>query len=147
MLDVMDAAADRLESVVGAGLTAMGVDATFHSGRLHALSVSPTVDLFPGAGRDAESRMFDDDHDGGGYLFTVRARLTANDYDANQRILYRMMDDTDTLCLAAALVGDNLDGHAASLDCIDPSGEVEFIDPGGTYYGFQFTLRVLPAFS
>jgi hypothetical protein len=35
--------------------------------------------MYPGVGRDTESKMFSDDTDGGGYLFTVRARLSAND--------------------------------------------------------------------
>lgn len=148
MLQLMDAAIDQLETVVGAQLTTDGVDAVFNSGRLRAPATTPAIDIYPGAGRDTETSMFTADFDGGGYLFTVRARLSSNDYDANQRILYELMDDTGTLSLAQALDDEpTLGGLAASLDCTDPSGEVIFTDPGGDYYGFQFTLRVLPAYS
>jgi hypothetical protein len=149
MLDLMDAAIDQLETVVGAQLTAEGVDAVFNSGRLNAPASTPAIDIYPGAGRDTDTSMFSDSFDGGGYLFTVRARLSSNDYDENQRILYELMDDTGNLSLAQALDDEpTLGGLAASINCVDPSGEVIFQDPGsGPYYGFQFTLRVLPAYS
>ena len=147
LVEIMDAALEQIEDTLSPLLAAAGVDAQFHSGRLNVPAATPAVDIYPGAGRDTDTRMFSEDYDGGGYLYTVRVRLSSNDYDANQRILYRFMDDADELCIAAALDGDDLDGLAASVDCTDPSGEVLFSDPGGNFYGFQFTLRVLPAFS
>lgn len=148
MVDLMAAAMAQIEHVLGPLLEADGIDAQFHAGRLNSPSTTPAYDICPGAGRDTETRMFAEGFDGGGYLFTVRARLSSNDYDANQAILYRNMDEADTLCLAAALDDEpTLGGLAASIDCTDPSGEVVFTDPGGSFYGFQFTLRVLPAFS
>lgn len=148
MLELMDAALAQIADVVGTQLTTEGHDAQFNSGRLNSPSSTPAIDIYPGAGRDTDSKMFAAGTDGGGYLFTVRARCSTNDYDANQRILYRFMDEDDSICLAAALDSDEtLGGLAASLDCTDPSGEVLFQDPGGAFYGFQFTLRVLPAFS
>jgi hypothetical protein len=141
----MDAAMEQIEGTVGMLLAAENVESQFHSGRLNVPATTPAIDMYPGVGRDTESKMFSDDTDGGGYLFTVRARLSANDYDSHQRILYRLMDDADSLCIAAALDDDpTLGGLAASLDCTDPSGEVIY---EGGYYGFQFTLRVLPAYS
>lgn len=143
----MDAAMEVIETALAPEYEDLGIDAQFHAGRLNSPSTTPAYDIFPGAGRDTETVMFASDHDGGGYLFTVRARLGSNDYDANQRLLYRNMDDQDDLCIAAALDSSTLGGYAADVFCTDPSGEVLYQDPGGNYYGFQFTLRVLPAFS
>jgi hypothetical protein len=141
----MDAAMEQIEGTVGMLLAAENVESQFHSGRMNVPATTPAIDIYPGVGRDTDSKMFSDGTDGGGYLFTVRARLSSNDYDANQRILYRLLDDADSLCIAAALDDDpTLGGVAASLDCTDPSGEVIY---EGGYYGFQFTLRVLPAYS
>lgn len=148
LVDLMDAAMSQIESVLAPEFEDLSIDAVFHSGRLNSPGTTPAIDIFPGVGRDTESRMFSDDQDGGGYLYTVRARLSSNDYDANQDTLYRLMDDQGDLSLAGAICADEtLGGFAASLDCTDPSGEVVFTDPGGTFYGFQFTLRVLPSFS
>lgn len=145
LVELMDAAMEQIEGTVGPLLASEGVESQFHAGRLNNPATTPAIDMYPGVGRDTETRMFADVTDGGGYLFTVRARLSANDYDANQRLLYRMLDDADALSIAAAFDDDpTLGGVAASLDCTDPSGEVVY---EGGYYGFQFTLRVLPAFS
>lgn len=148
LVQLMDLAMAQIEDTLEPLLTAEGVESQFYSGRLNAPATTPAIDIFPGVGRDTETRMMRDSFDGGGYLFTVRARLSSNDYDANQRILYRLMDDADEICIAGALDADGtLGGYASSLDCTDPSGEVVFTDPGGSFYGFQFTLRVVPAFS
>ena len=148
LVQLMDAAMDQIQGALEPLLDDEGVDSQYNSGRLNTPSVTPAIDIYPGIGRDTDTRMFATDFDGGGYLYTVRARLSSNDYDANQRILYRLMDDADALCIAQALDSDpTLGGLASSLDCTDPSGEVVFQDPGGNYYGFSFTLRVLAAFS
>jgi glycine/D-amino acid oxidase-like deaminating enzyme len=148
LLDLMDAAMSQIENTLADALEDLNVDAQFSSGRLNSPSTTPAIDIYPGLGRDTDTRMFATDYDGGGYLFTVRARLSTNDYDANQRILYRLMDETDELSLAQALDDEpTLGGIAASIDCLDPSGETLFQDPGGVFYGFQFTLRVLAAYS
>lgn len=145
LVDLMDAALAQIEETVGPLLEDEGVESQFHSGRLNVPGTTPAIDIYPGVGRDTETRMFATEFDGGGYLFTVRARLSSNDYEANQRILYRLMDDADAICIAQALDDDpTLGGLAAGLDCTDPSGEVIF---EGGFYGFQFTLRVLAAFS
>jgi hypothetical protein len=109
----------------------------------------PTIDIYPGSvARDTESAAFDDIS--GGYLLTVRTRVSTADNEAGQDLLLRFMDDTDDLCIAAALFADpTLDGWASSLTMRDPTGYTMFPDPGGegALLGFSFTAIVLPATS
>jgi hypothetical protein len=147
MLDIMDAMADQINDTLVTALSG-SVRVQVESGRLIETS-PPTIDIFPGAtSRDGTTRMFADDHDGGAYLFTVRARFQTNDFDANKRLLYEMMDDSSELSIAQALTDDGtLNGLADSLDCIDPTGEILYSEFGNDHIGFQFTCRVLAALS
>ena len=104
-----------------------------------------TIDIYPGdLARDAESAAFDDLS--GGYLLTVRARINTPDYDAAYDILLALMDDTDPLCLAQAILDDpTLNGYASSMDVRDQSGlrGYETLDGTGAFLGFQLTALVL----
>lgn len=148
LVDIMDAIADQIDDTLTPLLSSQGVDLQVESGRLIIVN-PPAVDVFPGAvAREGETRMFADDHDGGGYLFTVRTRFQTNDYDSNKRLMYEMMDDESPLSLAQAIVdGGSLDGQVASLDCFDPSGEQAYAEFGNDHIGFQFTVRALAAHS
>jgi hypothetical protein len=148
MLNIMDELADQIRGVLTGQLASTNIDLEVVSGR--AVGVTPPViDVFPGAAsRDTESRMFADDYDGGGYLFTVRARIAPNDQDATQRLLYEFMDDGSSLSIAQAITDDpTLGGYAAGVDCIDPTGEQIYGEFGTELLGFQFTARVLAAYS
>jgi len=109
----------------------------------------PTIDMYPGdVARGLDSAAFGDTL--GEYLFTVRARVSMADQDAGQDFLLRLMDDTDELNLADALLVDpTLNGLAASMDVRDPSGYREYLlpgtDPRGALIGFQFTAHVIAA--
>lgn len=107
----------------------------------------PTIDMYPGAlSRETESAGMGDMQ--GGYLFTVRARVSTADGSAERKLLRRFMDDADDLCIAAAIMDDEtLNGYASSVAVRDPTGYTLFPDPGGegALLGFSFTAVVLPA--
>jgi len=109
----------------------------------------PCIDFWPGSiFRDRASAAFDDIS--GGYLFTVRCRVTTADVEAGQDLLLRFMDDQDDLCVAAALTDEpTLNGNAATLDVRDLGGWVPYGDPGneGSLLGFSFTCLVVPGAS
>lgn len=142
MAEIMDAMADQIRGVVD-DVTDVAVQV---EPRMVLNPTPPTVDIYPGdSARLAESAAFDDD---GGYLFTVRARVSTADQDAGQDLLVAFMDDEDPLCLGLALIADaTLAGHAASVDIRDVSGYRLFEHPSGegAFLGFQFTAIVIPA--
>jgi hypothetical protein len=105
----------------------------------------PTIDILVGdLPRDNESRAFDDES--GGYIFTVRARVSTADSDAGWDLLIAFMDDTNALSIGQALAYDpTLNGYATSLDITNQTGEVLYPDPGGdgALLGCQWTVLVL----
>ena len=142
MAEIMEAMADQIRSVID-DVTDVAVQV---EPRMVLNPTPPTVDIYPGdSARDRESAAFGDD---GGYLFTVRARVSTADQDAGQDLLLAFMDDEDPLCLGLALLGDDtLGGHAGKIDIRDVSGYRLFEHPSGegAFLGFQFTAIVLPA--
>lgn len=117
----------------------------------------PTIDVYPGPtpARDLDTAgmgFADEDgtiEDHGGYLLAVRARFGTADDDAGHELLYELCDDTEELSLSAAILEDaTLDGNAASVDIQSFSGITVYPDGDGRLrLGFDFTVRVLPAFS
>jgi len=143
--EIMDAMLSQIEDAV----TSSGdFDVQVYRGALFAPS-PPTVDFFPGGlARNGAGAAFDDIS--GGYLFTVRARVHTADQDAGQDLLLRFMDDTDSMCVAGALMADpTLNGLASSLAVRDLGGFVPYPYPGGEgeLLGFSFTCEVIPAVS
>lgn len=142
LIDILDACADQIRSVVS---TVADVDVQVEP-RLILNPSPPSVDIYPGdPGRDEPSAAFDDIS--GGYLLTVRARVSTADSDAGQDLLLAFMDDQDPLSLGAALEDDpTLNGNAASVHIQAQTGYVLFPDPGGegALLGCQWTVLVLP---
>lgn len=105
----------------------------------------PTIDIYPGDIARDPSSMGMDDLDGM-YVLTVRARVNTADNTAGQDLLLAFMDDTDTLCLAAAIMNEpTLNGYAASTHVRDQTGYRVFEHPSGegALLGFQLTALVI----
>lgn len=137
---LLDAMADQIRTAVEA-VTDVAVQV---EPRMVAAPTPPTIDMYPGdSSREGESAAFDDLN--GAFLFTVRARVSMNDADAQQDLLLGFMDDVNPLSLALALTDDKtLGGLANTLDCVDPTGYTLYpYGAGETLLGFQFTCRVL----
>lgn len=107
----------------------------------------PSVDIYwDEPARDPDTAAFDDIS--GAYLFTVRARVGTADTDAGQDLLWAFADDTDDLCLAAAILDEpTLGGLAGSIDVRGFTGirAFEQVSGEGWYLGFQFAVLVIPA--
>ncbi len=137
---LLDAMADQIRTAVAA---ATDVDVQVEP-RMVTNPSPPTVDMYPGdIARGTEAAAFGDD---GEFLFTVRARVDTNDHEANQDLLLAFMDDVNELSLAIALVDEpTLGGLASSLDCVDPTGYVQYPFGDLSLIGFQFTCKVIRA--
>jgi hypothetical protein len=145
LLDVMDALADQIRNVVD---DVTDVDVQVEP-RLVLNPTPPTIDIYPGdLARDAESAAFDEVS--GGYLLTVRARVSTSDNTAGQDLLLAFMDDQDGLSIGQAIMDDKtLNGYAASTDVQSQTGYVLFPDPGGegALLGCQWSVIVIPGVS
>lgn len=148
LIDVMRELADQISTAVDSVLTLEGNPLYVQVEPRLVLNPSPpTIDMYPGSlSRETESAGMGDMT--GGYLITVRARVSTADNDAGQTLLLRFMDDADSLSIAGAATDDpTLNGYASSVAARDPSGYTMFPDPGneGALLGFTFTAVVLPA--
>lgn len=141
LVDVMDALADQIRAAVEA---VTDVDVQVEP-KLITNPTPPCIDIYPGdLGRDTESAAFDDLS--GGYLLTVRARVSTADNTAGQDLLLAFMDDTDPLSIGMAVKDDTtLNGYANSADVQSQTGYVLFPDPGGegVLLGCQWTVLVI----
>ena len=138
--DLLDAMASAIESVMASAPHDVQV-----AGRMVAAPNPPCVDMYPGdVSRGTEAAAFGVE---GEFLFTVRARVSTNDADANQDFLLNMMDDVNAWSVPMALLDDpTLGGLASSVDVIDPTGYVMYpYGTSDTLLGFQFTCRVIRA--
>lgn len=141
---------DEMAAQISAAVDALAPDTIYVQvePRMVINPTPPCIDLYPGASsRDRDTAAFDDD---GGYLFTVRARVSTADNEAGQDLLLRFMDDTDDMCIAVALLDEpTLNGYASSLDVRDTTGYQLYESTGGegALLGFQFTTMVLAASS
>src|SRR5262245_30247375 len=111
--------ADRIREVVSTG--APDVDVQVEP-RWVSNPTPPCVDIYPGdPSRDLDSAAFDDVQ--GGYIITVRARVSTADSYAGQDLLIGFLDDENPLSIAVALDGQRqLGGHAFSTDVTNVSG-------------------------
>lgn len=102
----------------------------------------PAIDVF------AADPFRDDDGAGMGdesgvYLFTVRARVSG-DVDAQQQLLWDLMDSASDLSVAQALTEDpTLNGFADDLEVDGFSGMQSF----GDHVGVTWDVRVARAYS
>lgn len=107
---------------------------------------TPTIDMYlSDLARDTDTAAMGDL--AGGYLITVRARSSTNDYDAMQDIFVDMTDDQDDLSLLAAVCDDEtLNGYASDVDARDQTGLRVYADISGVgaYVGFELTVLVIP---
>ena len=140
--DILDEMAEQIRAAV---VAVTDVDVQVEP-RMILNPTPPSIDMYPGdVARDRESAAFDD---GGGYLFTVRARVHTADSGAGQDLLLAFMDDVNDLSIGLALVDDTtLNGKVASLDIREQTGYMLFPDPGGegALLGCLWTVLVLPA--
>ncbi len=143
MVDLMDEMAAQIRN---AYTSVTDVDVQVEP-RLVINPTPPCIDIYPGdPSRDTESAAFDDLT--GGYLFTVRARVSTADSEAGQDLLLAFMDDTNDLCLVQALEDEpTLNGLADDLSVRGVTGYVLFPDLGGdgALLGCQWTVLVLAA--
>jgi hypothetical protein len=106
----------------------------------------PTIDMWPGdTARDQPSAAFNDD---GGYLFTVRARVSTADHTAGQDLLLAFMDEVNPLSIGQALYDDpTLGGLASDLSITNQTGYLLAPDSGGegVLLACQWTVLVLPS--
>lgn len=81
----------------------------------------------------------------GAYQFVVRARVNTADNEAGQDVLLAMMDDENTLCVAAALEDDQtLNGLASTVYVTGPSGFRLYDDTGAqALLGVEWLVVVL----
>lgn len=155
LVAITNALADQIRSYYVGAADADGEIAFQVEPRYIVNPTPPTIDVYPGPtpARDLDTAGmgFVDDgiEDHGGYLLAVRARFGTADDDAGHELLYELCDDTAALSLSAAIVEDaTLDGNAASVDIQAFSGITVYPDGDGRLrLGFDFTVRVLPAFS
>lgn len=141
--DIVVEMADQIRTTLAA-VTAIDVQVEPQ----YVINPSPlTIDVYPGdIARDADTAGFDDVS--GAYILTVRARINTPDFDNAYDILLSLMDDEDSLSLAAALMDEpTLNGLATSVDVRDFTGLRAYETPSGEggYLGFQVTAYVIPA--
>jgi hypothetical protein len=107
-----------------------------------------SIDIYPGdPARDLDSAAFDDD---GALLLTIRARINTPDFDAAYDVLVSLMDETDPLHLASAILEDETLGGLATdihISPFDQSGlrAYEHLSAEGAFLGFQVIAKILPA--
>lgn len=141
LMEIMDEMAEQIRDWVS---LVTDVDIQVEP-RLILNPTPPTIDIYPGdLARDSETAAFEDLD--GGYLLTMRARVSTADNTAGQDLLLSFMDDQSTLSLPAALLDDpTLNGYASSLDVRNQTGYVIYPDSGGegALLGCQWTVLVL----
>ena len=128
---------DTLESAFSSSNVDIQVEPT-----LVVDATPPTVDIFPAdIAYGTETRGMGGR---GELLFTVRTRVNPNDADANQVLLYELMDDLTGASVVGALLDDTTLGGLAADVHVDESSVTGFLLYGGLV-GFQFTAAVVRA--
>jgi hypothetical protein len=82
----------------------------------------------------------------GEYIVEIRARVSANDHEANQGLLYDLCDDESPYSIQAALQADpTLGGLASSVHVSSVSGHVVIpsIDGASVHLGVLWTVQVI----
>jgi hypothetical protein len=111
----------------------------------------PSIDMYRGelAQEDAASFGATLEEMSEAFVLVVRARVSTNDYEGNQDVLYALSDPSDEHCLVQALYDDQtLGGLVQSLDLLSDSGLtlVSSLD-GAVHYGNVWRFLVIPAWS
>lgn len=108
---------------------------------------TPAVDVYlADPSRGSEAAGFEDVD--GEHIFTVRVRVSPNDHEANQGLLYDLCDDESDLSIENALMDDpTLNGHASSIHVTAVSGHVlvPTIDGASVHLGVLWTVQVVAA--
>jgi hypothetical protein len=142
LTNIMDAMAEQISAAMESADEVIQVEP-----RMVFNPTPPAIDIYPAAElRDPATAGFEDLD--GGYIFTVRARVSTADHEAGQDTLLRFCDDEDELCVPLALLDDpTLGGYATSLHILGTSGYTLYPDSGGNgaLLGCQFRVLVLKA--
>lgn len=109
---------------------------------------TPIVDVYRGAtpSRDSETATIGDEL--GGYVLTVRVRITMADAEASQEILDELADDDGEYSLVQAIYSDpTLAGYATDVDIRSFSGLTVYQDLAGLakWLGFSYEVLVIAA--
>lgn len=83
-------------------------------------------------------------------LVVVRARVSTNDGESAQDVLYALADPSDEHCLVQAIYDDpTLDGRATDVHLVSDSGLtlVPGIDGASVHYGNVWRFLLIPAWS
>jgi hypothetical protein len=109
----------------------------------------PTIDMYPDPEFQAQIGMGRGNNE---LIFLVRARVNTPDYEGAQDLLLAMMDQQDSLSVAAAITAagtasasKTLGGMVESVTVEGPSDFGVFTDPGGSsLLGCTWRVRVMP---
>ncbi len=140
---ILGAIKTQLDNAIGEG-TAAGVQVI---ARRSFNPTPPSIDMYP-ADPFRETTLAGFGNISGGYLFTVRARVTTADYEAGQDVLLDLMDDESAHCVADILLDDQtLGGTVSSIDVEGPTGFSLYADPSGegALLGVEWHLTVVNA--
>ena len=139
--EVAVAMADQIRDTLESAFSSSNVDIQVEP-TLVVDATPPTVDIFPAdIAYGTETRGMGGR---GELLFTVRTRVNPNDADANQVLLYELMDDLTGASVVGALLDDTTLGGLAADVHVDESSVTGFLLYGGLV-GFQFTAAVIRA--
>lgn len=116
-LQIREALADALRTHYTAEITDLDIQV---EPRMVFNPTPPTFDIIPNTpARDPATEGMGDVH--GAFRFHVRLRV-AGDEEAQQELLYAAMDETDDLCVAAALYEDQFGGYIGDISVEAPTG-------------------------
>lgn len=139
--------ADEIAATIENALAAAGEEIQV-TGRLNRTPDSFAIDVYP-----ADPFVTQEEAAFGwivgAHHWVVRARI-AGDRDAEQDLLLQLMDDTDDLSVANALMDDQtLNGLATSVEVDGPSGYTQYVGDGGdsAMLGVEWRVTILRAYS
>jgi hypothetical protein len=146
LVDIFDQAADQIRAAVSNDVWTFQVEPWAITS-----PTPPSIDMYRGElGQQDVANMgatFEEMADG--VVLVVRARVSTNDFEGNQDVLYALSDPSDDHCLVQALYDDRtLNGHATDVDLLTDSGLtlVTSLD-GAVHYGNVWRFLVIPAWS
>jgi biotin carboxylase len=112
----------------------------------------PSIDMYRGQVTEDDAAAFGATVEdmGAAVVVVVRARVSTNDNEGNQDVLYALADPTDDHCLVQAIYDDaTLNGWASDVHLLSDSGltVVTSIDGATAHYGNVWRFLVIPAVS
>lgn len=110
----------------------------------------PSIDMYRGAPDAEDAGAFGGtlEEIGEGFVVVVRARVSTNDFEAMQTVLYSLADPEDDLSLVQALYDDpTLGGLASDVHLLSDSGLtiIPSLDNSTLHYGNVWRFLVIPA--